>query len=283
MTALIVDGNNVAIRSFMAPKHDMSVDGMDTGTLVLFVSTLARYVKTERPTHGLVAWDSGGSAYRNRLFPAYKANRKQKLTDESQAPFAIIYKFLRLAGFPQLQLPGYEGDDIIAASWRACRGRQQIRILSSDKDMLQLVEDGTEQLKLIPSGATLDRWTRDRFIREMGYKPEHQAYILALTGDASDGIPGLSKVGPKTAIKMLDKVGWNMLALVESMKEQDQERVLLNLALVDLSYVPIELGPPPELNLVSKGDPRFPALIDYCNRFKLERIKGQLEADTLWR
>lgn len=282
MTTLLVDGNNLAIRSFLAPRQDMSVDGIDTGTLVLFVNTLSRYVRIERPTHGLIAWDSGSSAYRTRLFPAYKANRKQKSTDQSQAPFAVIYKFLRLAGFPQLQLPGYEGDDIIAASWRACRGRRQVRILSSDKDMLQLIEDGTEQLKLIQNGSKPDRWTRDRFIKDMGYKPEHQAYVLALTGDTSDGIPGLAKVGPKTAVKMLSRVDWNMLDLVESLSEQDQERVLLNLSLVDLSYVPLELGPPPELHLVGPGHPQFPVLLEYCDRFKLSQIKAKLEDDTLW-
>jgi DNA polymerase-1 len=282
VVTLLIDGNNLAIRSYLAPKNDMSVEGIDTGTLVLFAATLSRYVRLERPTHGLVAWDSGASAYRTRLFPAYKANRKQKATDQSQAPFAVIYKFLKLAGFPQLQLPGYEGDDIIGASWRACRGREQIRILSSDKDMLQLVEDGTEQLKLINNGAKPDRWDRTRFIRDMGYKPEHQAWILALTGDSSDGIPGLTKVGPKTAIKMLDKVDWNIVDLVESLNQEDQERVLLNLALVDLSYVPLELRAPPALNLVSKGDTGFDELIDYCDRFKLERIKRQLEDDSLW-
>lgn len=282
MSVLLVDGNNLAIRAALAPGQEMDSDGFSTGPLVIFVNSLSRFVRMDKPTNALVAWDSGASAYRTRLFPAYKANRKQKHSDLAQQPIALIQTFLKLAGFPQLQLPGYEGDDIIGASWRACRGRERITILSSDKDMLQLIEENTEQIKLVKSGAMPDRWNRDRFIREMGFKPEYQAYVLALMGDTSDGIPGLPKVGPKTAIKMLTAVDWNMDKLVESLTPEQQDLVLLNLALVDLSCVPLTLTAPPELDLVTPKDMRWPALEKFLDRFELNRIKEKLVSGQLW-
>lgn len=282
MVALLADGNNIAIRSFMAPHQEMSAGDTDTGALVLFVNTLSRYVRLYRPDTGLVCWDSGKSSYRTKLFPAYKANRTQKISDQAQHPIAFIQKFLKLAGFPQLQLPGYEGDDLIGASWRACRGRERIYILSSDKDMLQLLEDGTEQIKLVRNGSKPDVWNRARFIKEHGFKPEYQAWVLALMGDASDGIPGLKKVGPKTAVKMLNSFNWDMADLIESLPNEDQETVLTNLAIIDLSYVPLDLDQPPEISLVKPGDPQWDDLAMFCDQLQLTQIKAKLEEQKLW-
>lgn len=284
MVSLLVDGNNLAVRSYMAPHQEMSVAGIETGALVLFINTLSRYVRLEQPDCGMICWDSGRSAYRSRLFPAYKANRTQKATDKAADHIALMQIFLRLAGFPQLQLPGYEGDDLIAAAWRACRGREHVLILSSDKDMLQLIDDATEQIKLISNGGSRpDKWNRVRFIREMGYKPEYHAWVLALMGDTSDGIPGLSKVGPKTAVKMLNSADWNMEALIDKLPIEDQERVLTNIALIDLSYVPLELDAPPALDLIGPESENWPKLLDFCDKWKLTKIKDKLESGTLWR
>lgn len=282
MTVLLLDGNNLAIRSHLAPKGEMSAAGMETGTLVLFVNTLARYVKIERPTSALVAWDSGYSAYRTHIFPEYKANRKQKFTDDINVPFQLLHQFLYLAGFPQLQLPGYEGDDILYAAWRACRGRRQIRIVSSDKDLFQMIGNGTEQIRLTSNHEKPDRWDRTRLITELGYKPEHAVSVMALMGDKSDGIPGLPRVGPKTAIKMLRECEWDLDRLIDKLPADQQERVLINLALVDLSVVPLELDEPPVLNLVTPDHPAWPKLMQFCDTYELNQIKARLESNTLW-
>lgn len=282
MSTILIDANNVAVRSSLAPHGDMSVGSVETGALVLFINTISRYIRIYRPDHGLVCWDSGCSIYRQRIFPAYKANRKQKTFDQAQLPIALMQKFLKLAGFPQLQLPGYEGDDLIAASWRACRGRERIFVLSSDKDMLQLLEDGTEQIKLTAGHARPDIWDRTRFIKSEGFKPEYQAYVLALTGDSSDGIPGLTKVGPKTAVKMLNAADWNMEKLINSLPKDQQERVLINLALIDLSCVPLELLPPPPINFVGPEDEGWLALEEFCETWQLTQILQKLADGKLW-
>lgn len=282
MTCLILDGNNLAIRSFLAPKGDMSANGMDTGTLVLFVNTLARYVKIERPDRALVAWDSGYSAYRTYLFPEYKANRKQKYSDDINVPFQLLHEFLYLAGFPQLQLPGYEGDDIMYAAWRACRGRRQVRLISSDKDLFQMIGNGTEQIRLTSNHEKPDRWDRNRVITELGYKPEQAVSVMALMGDKSDGIPGLPRVGPKTAVKMLREFDWDLNRLIDKLPIEQQERVLINIALIDLSLVPLELDEPPELCFVGPKHSNWGKLMEFCEAYELNQIKTKLQTNTLW-
>ncbi len=282
MVTLLVDANNLAVRSVMAHNAHMNVGDVDTGPLVLFVNTLSRYVRMERPDCGLICWDSGKSAYRTRLYPNYKANRSQKVSDLAQQPIALIQIFLRLAGVPQLQLPGYEGDDLVYASWRACRARERIKILSSDKDLAQMIDDHTDQIRLVPNGQPPDVWTRTRFIKEKGYKPEYQAWVLALAGDASDGIPGLNKVGPKTALKMLRQHDWDMSALVESLPEHDQQKVLTNVALIDLEYVPLELSAPPEIEFVTPESEGWDKLAQFLDKWQLNQIKDRLENNRLW-
>lgn len=282
MTLLLVDSNNLLLRSHLSPHGDMSVDNVDTGTLVVFVNMLARYMKTERPDRVLCAWDGGASAYRLKLFPEYKKSRKQKHSDESTPPFDLVQRFLRLAGFPQLQLPGYEGDDVIAAIWRAARHKHEIVVLSSDKDMMQLIEAGTCQIKLGSRDARPDKWDRTRVITDLGYRPENIVSIMALMGDKVDDIPGLEKVGPKTAVKMLKAHDWSLSKLLTTLPESDQNRVLLNLALVDLSTVPLELEIPQPIHLTTPKDPKWDALAAFCDQYELKSIKMRLEAGTLW-
>lgn len=270
------------MRAFLAPKGDMSAHEIETGTLVLFVNTLSRYVRIEHPTSAVVCWDGGASAYRKRIFPQYKGDRKQKYSDDVTPPFDLIQQFLRLTGFPQLQLPGYEGDDLIAAYWRACRGRTRISILSGDKDMLQLVEQGTEQLKPVPNGDMPDRWNRTRIITDLGYKPEDIPSVMALMGDKVDCIPGLPRVGPKTAIKMLKETDWDLGRLVDTLSLQEKHIVLRNAALVDLSCVPLELEEPPELNLVTPDDHRITALEEFLDYYELKSIKTKILDGRLW-
>jgi DNA polymerase-1 len=270
------------MRAFLAPKHDMSVGEIETGTLVIFVNTLSRHIRMEIPDRSVVCWDGGASAYRMKIFPSYKGDRKQKYSDEVQPPFAIIQEFLRLAGFPQLQLPGYEGDDLIGAYWRACRGHQRIFIVSGDKDMFQLVEDGTELLRPVSGGDRPDRWTRTRIITELGYKPEFAVPIMSLMGDKVDCIPGLPRVGPKTAIKMMRSNNWDFAKLIESLPITDQNIVLRNAALIDLNCVPLELDVPPILDLVTPLDKRWEELEEFLDRYELRTIKSKMLAGTLW-
>jgi DNA polymerase-1 len=283
---LLVDANNLTMRSFLAPKGDMSSHEIETGTLVLFINTLARHIKMEQPDRVAVCWDGGASAYRMMIFPQYKANRPQKYVDvdDPKPPFDIITEFLKLSGIPQLLLPGYEGDDLIAAFWRACRGHQRIFILSGDKDMMQLIEDGTEQLKPISAQSRPDRWNRSRVIEELGYRPDDIVAVMALMGDKIDGIPGLPKVGPKTAVKMLKQFDWDFGKLIDSLPKDQQFVVLRNAALVDLSCVPLELDVPPILELVTPDDKiRWPELEAFLDFYELKSIKTRLVSGTLWR
>ncbi len=127
-----------------------------------------------------------------------------------------------------------------------------------------------------------DRWTRTRIITEMGYKPELIPSVMALTGDKVDCIPGLPRVGPKTAVKMLKEHNWDLGRLVDSLPKEQQAIVLRNAALVDLSCVPLELEVPPELQLVTPDDPRWEKLEAFLDYYELKSIKTKLLAGNLW-
>lgn len=282
MTSVLVDGNNLLIRSFLAPKGDMAVDEIETGTLVLFVNSLARHVRNERPDCMLVAWDGGHSAYRKHLFEGYKASRTEKISDEPTAPFALVQEFLRLAGIPQLKLPGYEGDDLIAATWKATRRKDRIVILSNDKDMLQLIEEGTEQIRFGKASDPVDRWNHARVIAEIGCRPKQIPAMMSLTGDKIDSIPGLPRVGPKTALKMLNQSDWRLDRVLPTLTREQRQQVLINYSLVDLSEVPLELPPPPHLDLVMPGHAKWPELLAFCEKYQLNQILNRLNKKTLW-
>jgi DNA polymerase-1 len=149
--------------------------------------------------------------------------------------------------------------------------------------MLQLVEDGTEVLRPVSGADRPDRWDRTRVITEKGYKPEDVVSIMSLMGDKIDGIPGLTRVGPKTAVKMLREYDWDLGRLIESLPEEDQITVLRNAALVDLNCVPLELDVPPALDLVGPDDAtRWPHLEAFLDHYELRSIKARLQAGTLW-
>lgn len=282
MSTFLVDANNLLLRSFLAKKPDMSAEGIDTGGLVIFINTLSRYICHVKPDRVLLAWDGGASAYRLKLYSLYKESRKKRHSDEAQPPFALVQGFLRAANLPQLQLPGYEGDDLIAATWKKIRHTQQVTILSSDKDLMQLIGKNTTQIKLTSAYDGIDRWDRNRMIKELGYKPEHVAYILALSGDKSDDIPGLARVGIKTAVKMLSKYDWNLNSLLKTLSKEDQNRVLLNYALVDLSEVPLELDSPPLVEYTDEGSKKWDSLMEFCDTYQLNMIKRRLQRNELW-
>lgn len=206
---LIVDGNNIASRSFH--KLDLSYNGFDTSALYGFLRSLARYVDSVKPDSCFVCWDGGNSARRKTLFPGYKANRKKKF--EKLAPWEkeryehyyrelhVLRKRLPFLGVHQLFAEGVEADDWIAnlVFFLRVRVRAKCIILSGDKDMYQLVGDGV--LVLNPADDSI--LTIKNFERVVGMRPEQWLDYRAMTGDKSDDIPGVRLIGDVSARKII--------------------------------------------------------------------------------
>lgn len=284
---LLLDGNNLAMRSFHGARGQMTSQGEDTGALQLFVNALSRYVKDERPDRMVVCWDDGRSTFRTRLYPEYKVARFKEATPAEAGPphgplFAMIKTFLWLAGIPQWSQPNVEADDLIASAWRTHRPGEKVVILSADKDLLQLLDEDTEQIRFSSSGAPTDRWNRQRVIDELGYRPDQIPLMMALTGDTSDGIPGMRGVGPKKAFKMLQAADWDLDRAMEPYPES-LAIVKTSLALVDLSRLEVVVPEVPLFEPTEVGTQAFDDLIGFCSHYALRTIRERLDTGSLWK
>jgi 5'-3' exonuclease len=225
--------------------------------------------------------------------PSYKQGRlgRQGPREDPDDAFGMAKQFLNCANIPWVQMNGVEADDLIAYYWHFREGRR-ITILSGDKDLLQLLEDsdGAQVEQIRPGDGLTERWTATRVLSERGCTPEQLPMVMALMGDASDGIPGVHGVGIKTAIKMLSSHGWHLHELLsdESVTRLHGERdnVLTNFACVNLRTNDQGLVLPE----IDKFDPVGPydgtdadVLQRFFERFELERVKMKWLSDALWR
>lgn len=285
---VLLDASNLAMRSWHAASHTgMAVEGEATGPLVIFVNSLAKLLGEEQPTHFVACWDCGGSAAREKLWPQYKLARRQaSLGEQAHAEsFRLIKQFLALSAIPQWFHPGVEADDLIAAAHRRTEGAKVI--LSSDKDLLQLLDENTEQVRFT-GNVKPDRWDHARVFTEYRCQPEQLGKVMALSGDAVDGVPGLAGIGPKRAVKLLVGHDWDWDALLGVLSPAQQQMAELCRGLVDLSYLDTPVPPVPQWEAYPRhtvegiDSLRHPELMDFCDRFRLSVLKARIEGRTLW-
>ncbi len=207
---LLIDGFNLAYRCFYATPALSRADGFPTNALHGWVKSLWRLIDQEKPTHTVVFFDLGGSQERLALHPEYKAQRAE-MPDDLSKQIPGVKALTRLLGLAAVEIEGVESDDLLAtcAVRRAAAG-DEVLIVSSDKDFAQLVGERIRVLLPPPSAQPRLGWrlldaagVREKF----GVGPERIIDYLALIGDTSDNIPGLNGVGPKTAIKWLERHG----------------------------------------------------------------------------
>ncbi|MFV0320460.1 MAG: DNA polymerase I [Microbacterium sp.] len=209
-TLLVVDGHSLAYRAFYAlPVENFSTkDGQHTNGIYGFLAMLVNLVKAERPTHLAVAFDTSRHSFRTDVYPEYKANRT-----ETPAPFQgqipLLQECLAAMSIPVLQKTEIEADDILATL--ATRGAAEgfhVLVCSGDRDTIQLVGDDITLLYPNVQGVSqLKRYDRQAVIDKYGVPPEQYPDIAALVGETSDNLPGVPKVGEKTAVKWLTRFG----------------------------------------------------------------------------
>ncbi|MGB5604992.1 MAG: 5'-3' exonuclease H3TH domain-containing protein, partial [Gammaproteobacteria bacterium] len=200
---LLVDGSSYLYRAFHALPPLTTSRGEPTGA-VYGVINMLRSLRTEYdPEHMAVVFDARGKTFRDEMFAEYKANRPP-MPDELAAQVEPLLALVRALGLPLLQVPGVEADDVIGtlAVQAAAQGMETV-ISTGDKDMAQLVGPGVTLVNTM-SRTTLDH---DGVVEKFGVPPARIIDLLALMGDSSDNIPGVPKVGPKTAAKWLAAYG----------------------------------------------------------------------------
>ncbi|RLT36374.1 MAG: hypothetical protein DWI58_18895 [Chloroflexi bacterium] len=233
---LIVDGDNLTHRAYHStPKTVRSPAGVPINAIVGFVNMLVAIWTNERPRGVFVAWDTlGVSTYRHALWPAYQSGRvfDTEILDQLEALRAVCTAF----GFGVAREAGFEADDLMAAAAaiEVARGGTCL-LLTNDRDAYQLVSDDVTVLNPRRGASLIDRIGPLEVVERMGVLPEQVVAFKALSGDASDRIPGARGIGPKTAAAMLLKHGtldevlrtWGRpaeVALIETFRDVVQMR-----------------------------------------------------------
>jgi DNA polymerase-1 len=230
---VLVDGSSYLYRAFHALPPLANSKGEPTGAVYGVLNMLAKLVKEYAPERIAVVFDAPGKTFRDDLFAEYKANRPP-MPDELRAQIAPLLEAVEAQGLPLLRIAGVEADDVIGTlAKHGVESGLEVVISTGDKDMAQLV-DGRLKLVNTMTDTTLDRaGVKAKF----DVFPEQIVDYLALVGDSSDNIPGVPKVGPKTAAKWLNEFGTldNIIAHANEIPGKVGESLRENLPTLELS------------------------------------------------
>jgi DNA polymerase-1 len=207
---MVVDGHSLAYRAFFAlPVENFTTkDNQHTNAIYGFLSMLVNLIKAERPTHMAIAFDTSRHSFRTDEYPEYKATRSET-PQEFKGQIPLLQDCLAAMSIPVLTKEGIEADDILATLAR--QGSEQgydVLVVSGDRDTIQLVNDEVTLLYPSVQGVSqLKRYDPTTVQERYGVRPEQYPDIAALVGETSDNLPGVPKVGEKTAVKWLTQFG----------------------------------------------------------------------------
>ncbi|HEM3610374.1 TPA: DNA polymerase I [Streptococcus suis] len=286
---LLIDGSSVAFRAFFALYHQIdrfkSPTGLHTNAIYGFHLMLDHMMKRIEPTHILVAFDAGKTTFRTEMFADYKAGRA-KTPDEFREQFPFIRQMLDAMGIKHYELSQYEADDIIGTLDKMAERTDipfDVTIVSGDKDLIQLTDENTV-VEISKKGvAEFEKFTPAYLMEKMGITPTQFIDLKALMGDKSDNIPGVTKIGEKTGLKLLTEFGSleGIYEHIDSMKASkmkenliaDKEKAFLSrtLATID-TQAPIEIG----LDDIVYQGPRIEELGQFYDDMGFKQLRAQL-------
>ncbi|MGQ0663973.1 MAG: DNA polymerase I [Pseudomonadota bacterium] len=221
----LVDGSGYIFRAFHALPPLTRPDGTPIGAVLGFVNMLLKLLDGHAGDHLAVIFDAGRRSFRNDIYPDYKAHRPDP-PPELVPQFALVREATRAFNVPAIELAGFEADDLIATYTRLAREHgMEVIIVSSDKDLMQLVRAGVTMLDPIRQRPIGEAEVRDKF----GVGPERVVDVQALAGDASDNVPGVPGIGVKTAAELINAYGDldTVLARSHEIKQPKRRETLL--------------------------------------------------------
>ncbi|GGD78681.1 DNA polymerase I [Microbacterium murale] len=209
-TLMVVDGHSLAYRAFFAlPVENFTTkDNQHTNAIYGFLSMLVNLIKAEQPTHMAIAFDTSRHSFRTDQYPEYKATRSES-PQEFRGQVPLLQDVLAAMSIPVLTKEGIEADDILATlSVQGAEQGYDVLLVSGDRDTIQLVNDRVTLLYPSVQGVSqLKRYDPATVQERYGVRPEQYPDIAALVGETSDNLPGVPKVGEKTAVKWLTQFG----------------------------------------------------------------------------
>lgn len=239
---MLIDGNSLLYRAFYALPLLHNSQGVYTNAVYGFLTMLKRLQKEREPAYIVVAFDKERRTFRNDIYTDYKGTRS-KTPDELVEQFQIIRDVLTALNISYLEVQGYEADDIIGTLSKkaADEGIENI-IVTGDKDSLQLVSEKTKVYLNKKGISEIEVYDTAKVEEKWEVSPEKMVEIKALMGDASDNIPGVPGVGPKTAVKLIKEYG-NLENLYENVEKVKGKKLQENLTLnKDKAFISRKLG-----------------------------------------
>ena len=223
---ILIDGSAYIFRAFYALPPMSRKDGTPVNAVFGFTNMLVKLIEDYREEKLIVIFDAARENFRNKIFPDYKANRGA--TPEDLVPqFDLIKNCVKSFNIPQLEIEGYEADDIIATySVEASKLNMPSLIVSSDKDLMQLVNTNVEMLDPMKN----KKIGINEVIEKFGVEPNKVVQIQALTGDKIDNIPGVPGIGPKTALELIKAYGdvEGLIKNVDKIKQEKRKDIIRN-------------------------------------------------------
>ena len=278
---VLVDGSSYLYRAFHALPPLTNSRGEPTGAVLGVLNMLTKLLREHEPSQVVVVFDAPGKTFRDEIFAEYKSHRPP-MPDDLRAQVAPLLEAVEAMGLPLLRIEGVEADDVIGTlAKRASAAGDQVIISTGDKDMAQLVDDRVTLVNTM-TGASMDRaGVKAKF----DVYPEQIVDYLALVGDSSDNIPGVPKVGPKTAAKWLNEYS-SLDRIVEhqaEIKGKVGESLRENAENLDLSRrlatIDRDLDLPPDTARLRRSAPDVDRLRSIYQRLELRSLLKQLASD----
>ncbi len=229
----LIDGSGFIFRAYHAlPPLTRKSDGLPVGAVAGFCNMVHKMVEdakgADAPTHVAVVFDHSARTFRNDIYPDYKAHRPEP-PEDLRPQFGLIREATRAFNLPCIEMEGYEADDIIATYAELARtAGGRVTIISSDKDLMQMVGGGVEMFDIMKNR----RIGPDEVEEKFGVGPDRVVDVQALSGDSVDNIPGAPGIGVKTAALLIQEYGdlENLLAHAEEIRQPKRRQTLVDFA-----------------------------------------------------
>ena len=284
---VLIDGSSYLYRAFHALPELTNKAGEPTGAVHGVLNMLHKLIRDTVPTHLAIVFDAPGKTFRDDLYEAYKANRPP-MPDDLRAQVDPLLSAIEANGWPLLRIAGVEADDVIGTlAKRAAAAGMPVVIVTGDKDMAQLVNERVSLLDTMPRGPSRQPRPTDEtgVVERFGVRADQIIDYLALVGDSSDNIPGVPKVGAKTAVALLerfdhvDDILANLAGVAElavrgakslaTRIEDNRELLLLS---HDLATIRTDLELDSDPSALTPGEPDIDTLRGLYERLELRRL-----------
>lgn len=276
---VIIDGYGFIFRAFFSLQDFKTSKNVPIGAVYGFINMILKILNTFTPSHIILVFDSGQKSFRSEIYPEYKAHRKEA-PDDLKPQFNIVREAVKALNIKYAEVNGFEADDLIATYSKICKNKGfKSIIVSSDKDLMQLAQDGVVEFY----DPLKSKFIKEEDIKvKFGVEPYQIVDYLSIVGDVSDNIPGVAGVGEKGAMELLNQYK-NLEEIYENLHnivkpklknalEKSKEDAILSKQLASLKFdIDVEDVSHFEVKPFNQD-----VLYDFLNRYELKSLIAKL-------